>query len=113
MDDKPNVWVVYNDGRRDYSKAERYGVLKDVFTHQVHDNSWGAALSHIRHLFQNYKDGDFILPVGSHLMTAAVTAVALENSEDQVLRFLSWDNRKFDYEVANVDFDYYDPSEDA
>ncbi len=113
MEQRPTVWVVYNDGRRNLSKAERYGVLKDVFVHQVKDDAWKAAVDHVRYLFQDYRDGDYILPVGSHIMTAVVTTVALEHSETQEVKFLPWDNREFDYKDFAVDFSDIDPKEDV
>ena len=103
-ENQKNVWIVYNDTRKDYGAAEKYGKLRDIFSNILPRNYNGPKMiEHVRYTLRNYRAGDYILVVGDPVLVAMATAVALEH--DPVINYLRWDNFDFNYTPFSVDFD--------
>jgi hypothetical protein len=100
---QPNVWIVYNDKRKDMSTAERFGQLKEMFTGRV---NYPRAVEHARKMLQGYQAGDHILIVGDPALCGIVMTVALEYApvDSQVLSILRWDRDELEYQQMTVDF---------
>lgn len=98
-----NVWVVYNDSRKDYGAAEKFGKLRDIFSNLGRTYDADKMMEHIRYTMRNYVVGDYLLVVGDPVLVAMVTAVALEH--DPEVNFLRWNKFDFCYTPFAVNFD--------
>lgn len=96
------VWLVHSDARRDYSAAEEYGTIKEVFS-SIHRNfDPTMAVQHARRVLKNYKDGDYLVMTGDPVLCAVcVTVVAETNGRCSVLR---WDRNKLNYSTLVLAF---------
>lgn len=103
-----NVWVVYADNRKDFSSAEKFGQLKDVFTYSIVGKTYNSdkLISYARHVLANYKDGDYLLMVGDPSLCAICLAVALEYDSFGQINVLRWNRDSYDYVPLYCNFDY-------
>ncbi len=94
--ERPNVWVIYDDGRKDTEIAGKYGRLRNMFTGFVH---WDMVVYQTRKMFQNrYKQGDYLVIVGDPKLVAIVVTVAEKYfSEDGTVNLLCWSKKEQEY----------------
>lgn len=106
MNDR-NVFVVYNDSRKDMSAAEKYGKLKDVFSSVGRQYNGDKLIEHARRVLRNWEAGDYLLLVGDPTLCCICAAVALEmEGEINVLR---WNRDSFEYTPLRLNFEPNQP----
>jgi len=102
-----NVFVVYNDSRKDFSAAEKYGQLKDVFSSVGRVYHGDKLIEHARRVLRNWQPGDYLLLVGDPTLCGICMSAVLEKEgEVEVLR---WDRNNFEYVPLRLDFNYNHP----
>jgi len=99
---KPTVYVVYNDKRKDMSKAEKFGELKDVFSSTGRTFNGEVLIEHARHVLSKAKEGDYLLIVGD----PALCGICMVAMADQLGTFdiLRWDRDNFQYLASTLNF---------
>ena len=98
------VWVVFNDRRKDFSKAEEYGQLKDVFSSLGRTYNPTALVSHARYVADQFQEGDYLLVVGDPALVGICMSALFERWETVTL--LRWDRDNMKYEPLEVTFDW-------
>lgn len=102
MSNKRTVFIVQNDTRKDYTPAEQYGELKDIFGNVGFHYNTEAMLAHARRVLSKWQSGDSILMSGDPTLCGIAVTVASEL--DDVVFTLNWDNRDFQYIRRRWDF---------
>ena len=105
------VYIVYADNRKDFSAAEKYGELKDVFSSVGKAYNPDALIAQARHVLKNWKSGDWLLMVGDPTLCAICFAVALEYDPLGQVNILRWNRDSFKYVPLYCDFGY-EPDEE-
>lgn len=100
---KPTVWIVFNDSRKDFSKAEDYGQLRDVFSSIGKNYDGRTVLDHARHVLAQSTQEDYLLMVGDPALCAICAIAIAEVNETMTL--LRWDREKFKYLPVALDFE--------
>lgn len=96
------VWLVHVDKRRDYSAADEYGDVQEVFSSIGRDFDPDAAIEHARRVLVNYDPADYIVMSGDPTLCAICVTVACEIwGHCKVLR---WDKNKLKYDKINLNF---------
>ncbi len=104
------VYVVQNDSRKDFSDAERYGQLKDIFGNVGPRYNTARMLEHARRVLRNWQPGDHLLIVGDPtLCGVAMLVVAEQHGQVDVLR---WDRVDYKYVPQCWDTDNLGGDED-
>jgi len=98
----PVVWVVYGDKRKDMSKAEKFGPMKEVFSSLGKTYNPDALISHARHVLDDAQEGDYLLVVGDPTLCAICMAVMLERLD--TVNVLRWDRDNLTYAPLRLDF---------
>jgi hypothetical protein len=94
--DKPRVWVVYTDRRKDLSAAEKFGQLTDMFYYNNVDMK--LARRQAFKMLKRYKPGDYILPIGDPILCGIVMTVAAQNfAPNETITVLRWDRKELEY----------------
>lgn len=102
-----NVFIVYNDTRKDMSAAEKFGKLRDVFSSMGRQYNGDKLIEHARRVLRNWEPGDYLLLVGDPALCCICAAVALEiEGEINVLR---WDRTNFEYTPLKLNFELGHP----
>lgn len=101
---KPTVWIVYNDRRKDMSKAEQYGELRDVFSSVGRDYNGQKLIEHARSVLSKAKEDDYLLIVGDPTLCAICFAAMLEQTG--IVKVLRWDRDNFQYHPLSLDFSW-------
>jgi len=96
------VFVVQSDNNKDLSDAKRYGDLLAVFGNPRKPYDTEAMISKARRVFEDWKDGDYLLMLGDPTLCGVCMAVASEYAED--INILSWDRNTFCYIPQKWDF---------
>lgn len=102
MSNKRTVFIVQNDARKDYTPAEQYGELKDIFGNVGFQYNTDAMMAHARRVLSKWQPGDSILMSGDPTLCGIALAVASEM--DEIVFTLNWDNRDFQYIRRRWDF---------
>lgn len=102
------VFVVFNDTRKDMSKAERFGRLKDVFSSVGRNYNADALIAHARHVLEKADKGDCLLLVGDPTLCGICMTVLSEYQD--AFEVLRWDRDRFDYFPLMLKF-YGSPNE--
>jgi len=97
-----NVWIVFNDRRKDFSRAEEFGELKDVYSSMGRNYNGPALIEYARHVLSQAKDGDYLLVVGDPTLCGICTAIMSEFVEK--VNILRWNREAFKYEPLELDF---------
>ena len=105
-DSKPTVWIVFNDKRKDFSRAEEFGQLKDVFSSIGRNYIPEALIDYARHVLRQAQEGDFLLMVGDPTLCGICTTVMAEKLK--VINLLRWNREEYKYEPLALDFDWQD-----
>lgn len=101
--DKPRVWVVYTDRRKDLSSAEKFGQLTDMFYYNNVDMT--LAIKQARKMLRRYKPGDYILPIGDPILCGIVmTVAAMDYAPNETINVLRWDRKELEYYHEVHDF---------
>ena len=96
------VWIVQVDRRRDYSAAEEYGELKEVFSSINRAFEPKAAIEHARRVLKNMQPGDYLAMAGDPALCAICVTVAAEYfGSCEILR---WDKQKLNYSTMLLQF---------
>lgn len=101
-----NVYVVFNDGKRDFFRAEKFGQVLTVMD-SGYDSEYrntDIMVEYIKERMEDYRDEDFILMVGEPTLCALVVNVAVELSESKRVNILRWDKVMMQYSPVSVDF---------
>ena len=101
-----NVYIVFNDGKRDFYKADNFGETVNIFD-SGYDSQYrntAAMVEHVNDKLEYYVDSDYILMIGEPLLCALVVNVAIELSETKIIKVLRWDKIMFRYQPVEVDF---------
>lgn len=96
------VWIVFNDTRKDFTKASVYGNLKDIFSSVSRHADGKTLIEHARHVLENSAPTDYVLLVGDPALCAVCTTVMAELHGGTTL--LRWDREKLQYLPMDVDF---------
>jgi hypothetical protein len=96
------VWIVQTDRRRDYSAAEEFGEVKEVFSSIGRNFSPQAAIEHARRVLSKMQDDDYILMAGDYALCAICVTVASERND--VCNVLRWDKNKLSYDAIPLKF---------
>lgn len=101
--DVPNVWLVYNDHRKNTDAAGHFGQIKEMFSGYI---DYDAVVWQARKMFDGrYKEGDFIVVVGDPRLVAIVVTVAEKYyAENGKLKLLIWDKDLIEYFPMEVNF---------
>lgn len=98
------VFVVYNDTRKNLTAAERFGKLKDVFSSVGRVYHGDKLIEHARRVLKDWQPGDYLLMVGDPTLCAICLAVVLEYDEE--VNVLRWDRTNFDYVPLPLNFSF-------
>jgi hypothetical protein len=98
------VFVVYADKRKDLSKAEQYGTMKEVFSSLGKTYNPDALIEHARHVLDAAQEGDYLLVVGDPTLCGICMAVMLERLE--TVSVLRWDRYNLQYVPLLLDFSW-------
>jgi hypothetical protein len=99
------VWIAYNDRRKDFSKAEDYGELRDVFSSVGKNYNPDVLIEHARTVLSKAEKGDYLLVVGDPSLVAICTVAMSEVLEGEV-KLLRWDRNNMTYYPLELDFDW-------
>lgn len=99
---RKTVWIAQNDTRKDFTAAEKYGELKDVFSSVSREYRGDKLIEHARRVLSKWQPGDSILVVGDPSLVAVCTAVVLEFDDEITL--LRWDRTNFNYVPLTLNF---------
>lgn len=82
--------------------AVEFGEL--VVLHPLKSNIFGCkdVVQNMQVQLKNFKDGDYILPMGDPAMIGIAASIAANNNEGRV-RYLKWDRQEKMYYVWNTD----------
>ena len=105
------VYVVYNDTRKNMKAAEKFGVLKDIFSSVGRIYNGDKLIEHARRVLADWQPGDYLLMVGDPSLCAICTAVALEMDEE--ITVLRWDRTNFEYIPLQLNFSYVEEDQHA
>lgn len=100
----PVVWIVQNDVRKDFTPAETYGTLAEIFYGTSDVTEPDKLVNHSRRIMQNWEPGDYLLMVGDPSLCALCLAVALECDPTGRVTLLRWDRIKKSYSPLVLDF---------
>lgn len=101
--DRPRVWVVYTDRRKDLSGAEKFGQLTDMFYYNQVD--YARATKQARKMLRRYRPGDYILPIGDPILCGIVmTVAAMDYAPNETIQVLRWDRKELEYHPETHDF---------
>lgn len=100
------VWIVYDDRRKDFSKAERYGELRDIFSSVGRNYDGPTLIEHARHVLAASEPTDYILMVGDPSLCAICTTAMVELHGGANL--LRWNRDKLQYDPLELDFSAFD-----
>ena len=89
------VYIVQNDSRKDFSDAERFGQLKDVFGNVGWKYNTDRMLDHARRVLRNWQEGDHLLIVGDPTLCGIAMLVVAEQHD--VIDVLRWDRVDYMY----------------
>ena len=96
------VWIVQADKRRDYTAAEEFGDVKEIFSSINRNFDPQGAIKYARQVLAKMKDTDYLVMAGDPTLCAICVAVAAELNEGcSVLR---WDKHKLRYDVLPLKF---------
>lgn len=98
------VYVVYNDRRKDFSKAEHFGQLRDVFSSVGKHYNGAALIDHARHVLRHMHEGDYLLMVGDPTL-CVIASIAASEVQDN-LNLLRWNREEFKYEPLELRLGY-------
>ena len=100
----PIVWIVQNDVRKDFTPAETYGTLAEIFYGVSDVTEPEKLVDHTRRVLQNWEPGDYLLMVGDPSLCALCLAVALESDPTGCVTLLRWDRIRKSYHPLVLDF---------
>jgi hypothetical protein len=98
-----NVWIVYEDKKRDYSAAEEFGEVKVIYSSINRDFDPEAAIQHARRTLRNYEEDDFLVMSGDPALCSICVCVVAEKFG--VCKILSWSRDNLNYTQKVLDFD--------
>lgn len=100
------VYIVYNDKRKDFKDAERFGNLKEIYSSVGRAYNSDALIEQARRVLDDWKSGDMILMVGDPALCAIAVSVALEYDEYGMVDILRWNRFDMRYEPLECDFSF-------
>lgn len=100
---RATVYVVQNDSRKNFSDAERYGQLKDVFGNVGSRYNTARMVEHARRVLREWQPGDHLLIVGDPTLCGVAMTVIAEQQD--VVDVLRWDRIEYKYVPQRWDFD--------
>lgn len=97
------VWIVNADRRRDYSAAEHYGDVKEVFSSIGRDFNPNSAVEHARRVMSSIRRDDYLVMSGDPALCAICVTVA--NEYQGMCAILRWDKNKLNYSPMILSFE--------
>ena len=97
------VWLVHSDRRRDYSAAEAYGEVKEIFSSVNRDFDPAGAIEHARRALVKMAHDDYLVMTGDPALCAICVTVAAEfHGGCNIMR---WDKNKLSYSTMFLAFE--------
>lgn len=100
------VWITFNDRRKNFSAAEEYGELREVFSSVGKQYNPVALIEHARRVLDKVEEGDSLLVVGDPTLVAICTVVMCEVLDGKA-KLLRWDRDNLRYSPVELDFEWY------
>jgi hypothetical protein len=101
----PIVWIVYNDSRKNFKPAEKFGKLRDIFTNLPSKYPGEAMLSYARETLIDWQEQDYLLMVGDPTLCALCAMVVYEvGNPGDTINLLRWRRDTFEYEPIAFNF---------
>ena len=97
------AWLVQADRRRDYSAAEQFGEVKEIFSSINRDFDPKAAIEHARRVLIKMQPEDYIVMAGDPALCAICVTVAAEYHGS--CRVLNWNKVKLNYSEKILAFE--------
>jgi hypothetical protein len=97
------VWLVHVDKRRDYSAADEYGEVREVFSSIGRDFDPDAAIKHARRVMVDWMPEDYIVMSGDPTLCAICVAILAEMH--LCCNVLRWDKNKLRYDKIFLNFE--------
>lgn len=103
LGNRRTAWLVHADRRRDYSAAEQFGEVREVFSSISRDYDPRAAMQHARRVLSTFKEGDYLVMAGDPALCAICVTLVVENhGRCDILR---WDKNRLTYSPMSLTFD--------
>lgn len=102
---EPMRWdaeLCVNKPTMDFTPALRYGELVVCLSHGISFHITKPVLTALREKMHSFTADDYLIAVGSPLMIALSSAVALERTGGK-LQLLTWDRREAEYLVHRIE----------
>jgi hypothetical protein len=97
------AWLVHADRRRDYSAAEQFGDVREVFSSISRDYDPRVAIQHARRVLSGFKEGDYLVMAGDPALCSICVAIVVESyGRCDILR---WDKNRLTYNPMTLNFD--------
>jgi hypothetical protein len=96
------VWIVQVDKRRDYSAAEAFGEIKEIFSSIGRAFDPDGAIDHARRVLSKVNPDDYLVMSGDPALCAISVTVAAEYQN--MCNILRWDKNKLIYEEMSLKF---------
>lgn len=100
-----SVFIVYNDRRKDFSKAEIFGELRDIFSSVGRNYDGKILIEHARSVLGKAEPGDYLLLVGDPALCSICTTVMCEMLEGHC-NILRWNRDHMEYTPLQLDFEW-------
>jgi hypothetical protein len=97
------AWVVQMDQKRDYSAAEEFGTVKEVFSGVHRDFLPEAAVFHARKLLGRAHHDDWLVMAGDP--TLCGVCIQVFAAKHGVVKVLRWNKRSLNYEPMIINFE--------
>ena len=93
-----------NDIRKDFTPAETYGTLAEIFYGTSDVTEPDKLVEHARRSMRNWEPGDYLLMVGDPSLCALCAIIAQETDPTNRITLLRWDRIKRAYTTLPLDF---------
>lgn len=102
MKKNPVVWIVQDDGYKDFRQAEAYGNLKVLATRDL--SLFADPSPRVHHLSKELSkydpDVDYLLLAGDPILIGAVCGIVLKSHG--TMRALKWSKQSQDYKSVEI-----------
>lgn len=99
---EPTIWVVYNDTRKDFSKAGKFGKLKDIFSSAVRNYDGALLIEHVQTVLEKSNPEDYLLIVGDPALCSIATVVMADLHG--TVNMLRWNRDTYQYNPLTLTF---------
>lgn len=100
---RKTAWLVFEDKKRDYSAADRFGDVKIIYSSIGREFYPTAAIEHARRVLSNMREDDYLVMSGDPALCAICVTVAVEKWGR--VNILRWDRNALNYSTMQLAFD--------